>query len=52
MNFWIDNLLNPPWEEWRNYKYNKIHLGDDNVNLKCWCDQDFLNFAEESKKYM
>ena len=19
MNFWIENLLNPPWEEWRNY---------------------------------
>ena len=50
MNFWVDNLQNPVWEEWKNYKYRKDHLNNGKVNLKWWCDQDFLNCIEQSDR--
>ena len=51
MEYWVDNLINPTWINWKEYKYNKIHSVDGNVNLNWWCDQDFLNCIEESNDF-
>lgn len=48
MNFWVENMLNPTWKKWVNYKYNKSHSINGKINLNWWCDQDFLNCIEEN----